>query len=118
VIVTSERSRDSENAVGGYRVSYSAALLTEAGPVPLTGSFGRDQREYQRLADAIFDVLAMPAKAASAEDEIQRLVAAGRMIEAVTMFRAQSGLGLAEALNRADQLKREQSAARERAQGT
>lgn len=112
VLVTSEWSRDSDHAVGGYNVKYGTILVTETGPIPLTGTFGYDKKDYQQLADTILAVLAMPHRTPESEDEVSRAIAAGRMIEAVNLIRARKGLGLTEARNLADEIRRAQSTAR------
>jgi hypothetical protein len=61
------------------------------------GTSGLSRREYDDLADTVLAVLSNPGDNPARGPEIDRLVAAGRMIDAIALIRAQKGLGLTEA---------------------
>jgi len=108
VLVKTQRTRDNDHTVGGYGVNYSAILVTGAGTIPLTSSHSSDKREYEKLAETILAVLSLPDKTPNTEDEVAGLIAAGRMIDAVALIRAEKGLGLLEARELAAEIKRAQ----------
>ncbi len=110
VLVTSQRTRDSDHRVGGYDVNYGAILVTGAGTIPLTGTHSSSKQEYERLAEAVLAVLSRPDNTPKTEDEVAGLIAAGRMIDAVALIRAEKGLGLLEARELAAEIKRAQEA--------
>ena len=76
---------------------YSAVLVTASGQVRLTATSGTAKHEYDKLAEAILDLLAKPDATPDSKDEISRLIAGGRIVEAISLARAQRGLSLAEA---------------------
>lgn len=58
VVVTTERTREDGSPVGGYTIRNSLALVTSNGSIPLTSTFSRDRREYEKAAEAVLGVLA------------------------------------------------------------
>jgi hypothetical protein len=106
VLVTRERV-GSDQATRSYD-HYTAVLVTTGGSIRLTGTSSLNKREYEELANAILAILAAPDEGLSQEGEVDRLVAAGRMIDAVTLIRREQGVGLAEARKMTDDLKRRQ----------
>jgi hypothetical protein len=103
VVVVGERSRDHDNAVGGYATKYGAALVTAAGNIPLSSHHSRREQDFRELAERVREVLGMPMQ--SQEDEAARLVAAGRMIDAVALIRKRDGVDLATARAAAERLR-------------
>lgn len=97
VLVTEERSRDDENTVGGYTVRYSALLVTSSGNLALTSTHSSNRADYDDIAATIRALVLGPVPAVAQDDAATRLVAAGRIIDAVSVLRVQQGLGLAEA---------------------
>lgn len=104
VVITTERLRDDDETRSGYTVRRSVALVTSRGAVPLTGTFGRDPREFQRVADAALDVLT--SQSSVARPGIEQLVAADRIIDAVAWLKRERGLDLAAARAVIEELKR------------
>lgn len=74
---------------------YTATLMTRS---------GSQKPEYDALADSVRAVVGLPAAAADAA--IQQLVSAGRIVDAVTLLRAQRGIDLATARTLAEQMRR------------
>jgi hypothetical protein len=107
VVVTAQRTREHEHRVGGFTVHYSVALLTAAGPLPLTATHGTSRSEYDAVAEAILAVLSRLAKPAEPRDEVRQLVAVGGMVDAVARIRAERGVGLTEARAIAAEIARE-----------
>lgn len=104
VLVAEERSRDDENTVGGYTVRYSALLVTSGGNLALTGTHSSSREDYDDIAAAIRALVHGTVPAVAQSDEVTRLVAAGRLIDAVSVLRAQQGLGLTEARMAVDEI--------------
>lgn len=104
VIFSRERDHDSNRAYNYYKT----VLVTSAGQIPLTVTSGISRREYDDLANAVLAVLSNPdASPTQRGPEIDRLIAAGRMIDAIAWIRAQKGLGLAEARTLVEEIKQE-----------
>ena len=95
VVVTFSRERDldSNRAYDQYR----AVLVTSAGQIPLTGTSSINRQESDNLADAVLAIISAPGDSRARGSEIDRLSAAGQIIDAIALVRAQKGLGLAEA---------------------
>ncbi len=106
VVVVGESGRDDDNSVGGYTVRYRAALVTSTGNISLSSYHSRREQEFRKLADKIRDVLAA-SMASNNEDGAARLVAAGRMIDAVSLIRERDGLDLNAAQAAAQKLRQE-----------
>ena len=102
VVITTEHASDDGGSRGAVR--HGVALVTTSGTVPLTSTFGRDPREFQRVADAALDVLASQGNVA--RPGVEQLVAAGRIIDAVAWLRRERGLDLAAARAVIEELKR------------
>jgi hypothetical protein len=94
VVVPFSRETDLES--NRRRNHYTAMLVTTTGQIPLTATSSMRKQEYVDLADAVLAILSRPHEQ-SAGAEIDRLIAAGRTIDAIALVRAQQGLGLAEA---------------------
>lgn len=98
-------SRETDLDSNRRRNHYTALLVTAAGQIPLTSTSSMRKQEYVDLADAVLAVLSRPHRESTGEGEIDRLVAAGRTIDAIALARAQKGLGLAEARALVDKIK-------------
>lgn len=97
VVVVAQKSRDSDHRVGGYDTRYSAVLVTTAGTMPLSSHHAGSESEYRDLVAKVRKVLALPEKAPDGDDEVRRLIAAGRTIDAVSLVRERDGLDLSAA---------------------
>lgn len=95
VAVTKERSREDGAPVGGYIIRHGVALITSSGRVPLSATFNRDAREYEQVAEKVLEALAAPRDTAG--PTVERLVAAGQIIDAIALVRRERGLDLAAA---------------------
>ena len=108
VVVLAERSRDSDHRVGGYDIRYRAVLVTATGSLPLSSQHASTEGEYRDLAARVREVLALPEKASDSGDEVRRLVAAGRTIDAVSLLRERDGLDLTAARAAVREIQRQQ----------
>lgn len=104
VIVTQRRTRD-DDTNRGY-LEYSAALVTAAGQKPLTSTYGRNKQEYEKLVATVMRILSQSARIDGGDTDVRRLIAAGQMIDAVSLIRAQKGIGLTEAKALAEKIGR------------
>jgi len=95
VVVPFSRETDLES--NRRRDHYTAMLVTTSGQIPLTGTSSIRKQEYVDLADAVLAILSKPHQGPAGGTELDRLVAAGRTLDAIALVRAQQGLGLAEA---------------------
>lgn len=98
-------SRETDLDSNRRRNHYTAMLVTTSGQIPLTGTSSIRKQEYLDLADAVLAVLSQPHGGSAGGGEIDRLIAAGRTIEAMALVRAHQGLGLAEARALVDKIK-------------
>lgn len=103
VVVPFSRETDLESR--RRRNHYTAMLVTTAGQIPLTGTSSIRKQEYVDLADAVLAILSQPQGRSAGGAEIDRLVAAGRTVDAIALVRAQKGLGLAEARALVDKIR-------------
>lgn len=105
-------SRETNLDSGRRRNHYTAMLVTTTGQIPLTATSSIRKQEYVDLADAVLAILSKPHEGLAGETEIDRLIAAGRTIDAIALVRAQQGLGLAEATARVDEISAGRRSAR------
>lgn len=87
--------------------TYRLSLETADGPVPLGAVFEGGVQRFQAMRDALVKMIFAGRTAPPAADPVRTLVATGRMIDAVALLRARDRLGLTEARDRAEQLRRE-----------
>lgn len=103
--VLESASRDDDNPVGGYVVTYRSMLRTARETLPLSLSEGTDKADSQALCDAVLKLLGRESTAPSAQSRIEHALRAGRLIDAVSMIRADRGVDLAEARRLAEEVK-------------
>lgn len=103
VVVPFSREADLES--NRRRSHYTAMLVTTAGQIPLTATSSIRRQEYVDLADAVLAILSGPHEGLAGGAEIDRLIAAGRTIDAIALVRAQKGLGLAQATALVEKIK-------------
>lgn len=95
---------ESDDDSGRRHPRFTATLMTRSGPLLLTGSSGSHKPDFDALADCVRAVVGLPV--ADADAAVQQLVSAGRMVEAVTLLRAQRGIDLATARALVEQMRR------------
>jgi len=89
---------------------YTPLLETRAGTISLSSFHSGDRKHCEELAHAVAVVLGRPAESVKAPT-VEDLVAAGRLVDAVTLARQERGLDLAAAKSFVDALRRRKSAA-------
>lgn len=102
--VLESASRDDDNRVGGYVVTYRPMLRTARETLPLSLSEGYDHADCQALCEAVLKTLGRDGATPSTQSRIEQALRSGRLIDAVSMIRAQRGVSLAEARRIAEEM--------------
>lgn len=103
VIATS--NRDVDHSFGGYMVNHTAVLRTSTETLQLSATHSIHKPDYEHICDAVLAVLTRGGSTPMVGDPIERLIAGGRMIEAVALIRAQRNVGLAQARQAAQEIR-------------
>lgn len=114
VFVLESVSRDNDDRVGGYAVTYRSMLRTTRETLPLSMIEGPNRPDSQALCDAVREIVMHDAKAPDAQTQVVRMIRAGRLVDAVAMIREQRGVSLAEALRIAEDMRARNEDARPR----
>lgn len=105
VSVIALSNRDDDDAFAGNRVDYAAVLRTSTEILHLSATRSLHRPDYEHICNAVLAVLTGSGSTLKAGDPVERLVAGGRMIEAVALIRAQRGIGLMEARQAAQEIR-------------
>jgi hypothetical protein len=89
---------------------YTPLLETRAGTIPLSSFNSRDRKHCEEVAHAVAVVLGRPTESVKAL-AVEDLVAAGRLVDAITLVRKERGLDLSAAKSYVDSLRRRKPAA-------
>ena len=92
----------------GY-LTYRLTILTSDTPVPMSDAYGGGEAYYESLRKQILEFLGMDQSAKSApepgdEASIRALLAQGRKVDAIEQMRGRYQLGLAEAVERVNEI--------------
>ncbi len=87
-------------------LAYRLSLSTASAVIPLAATYERGFERYSGMREAVLDAVFKTAQRPSAEDPINDLVKAGRVIDAVAIIRMREGLNLTEARARVAELQR------------
>jgi hypothetical protein len=97
-------------------LTYRLTILTAGKPVPMSDGYGGGEGHYESLRKQILEFLGMDKDAQSSaepgdEASIRSLLMQGRKVDAITAMRARYQLGLAEAVDRVNEIDQKMKAA-------
>ena len=97
-------------------LTYRLTILTSGDPVPMSDVYGGGQAHYESLRNQILEYLHMDQNAQSSpepgdEASIRALLTEGRKIDAIEAMRKRYQLGLAEAVDRVNEIDEKMKAA-------
>lgn len=97
-------------------LTYRLTIMTTGEPVPMSDAYGGGQAHYEGLRKQILEFLHMdkttqPSSEPGDEASVRALLTQGRKVEAIEIMRSRYQLGLAEAVDRVNEIDEKMKAA-------